>query len=689
MQLDMERFRDTFFEEAYEHLGTMENVLLQLDEHGSDQELLNAIFRAAHSIKGASGTFGFTAISRFTHVLENVLDRLRNGTLAQSASLTQLLLTATDQLRDLVGATQRNEPDTVDVAATAAQLEAVLGVPAAAGAAPAPVRAAAPAASRRVLVRFEPQPDFFLQGQDPLLLLNELVGHGRDVRVTCDRRHLPDLHELDPETCHLAWTVEMQTASDDRALREVFMFVEDACLLEIAPAGAPVGGDAAAPAATDERAAAGPATGAPAAAPRAERRAAGDRRMESTSIRVPTEKVDALINLVGELVIAQAMVNQAVSAFPQAAQLEEVMTIVQRSTRDLQEQVMAIRMLPISTVFSRYPRLVHDLGAKLDKRIRLDVEGADTELDKSVIEQLGDPLTHLIRNSVDHGIEMPAARLAAGKPEEGVITLRAFHEGGSVVIEVCDDGKGLDVARIRAKAVQQGLVREDQVLSEQELHQLIFAPGFSTAAVVSDVSGRGVGMDVVKRNVESLNGTIAVHSEPGAGSRIRIRLPLTLAILDGLSVRLGADIYIVPLLAIRQSVRPKAAEIKTVLGGQSEVFLLRGEQLPLVRLGRVFGVPGAVEDVERGIVVVTESDGRRIGVLVDDVVGQQQVVVKNIESNYRRVEAVMGATILGDGRVAFILDIAELQRLVTRRRSADDDASRPAESGGRLLEVAA
>lgn len=350
---------------------------------------------------------------------------------------------------------------------------------------------------------------------------------------------------------------------------------------------------------------------------------------------------------------------------------------------------MAIRMLPIGTVFNRYPRLVHDLGAKLDKRIRLEVEGADTELDKSVIEQLGDPLTHLIRNSVDHGIEMPAARVAAGKSEEGVITLRAFHEGGNVVIEVCDDGKGLDVARIRAKAIQQGLVREDQTLSEQEIHQLIFAPGFSTAAVVSDVSGRGVGMDVVKRNVESLNGTIAVHSAPGAGSRIRIRLPLTLAILDGLSVRLGADVYIVPLLAIRQSVRPQAAEVKTVLGGQSEVFLLRGEQIPLVRLGRVFGVPGAVEDVERGIVVVTESDGRRIGVLVDDVVGQQQVVVKNIESNYRRVEAVMGATILGDGRVAFILDIAELQRLVTRRRSTDDEGTRAAEAGVRPLEVAA
>jgi two-component system chemotaxis sensor kinase CheA len=684
MQLDMERFRDTFFEEAHEHLGTMENSLLQLDEQGSDPELLAGIFRAAHSIKGASGTFGFIAISRFTHVLENVLDRLRNGTLATSTALTRLLLQATDQLREVVTATQRNEPDSVSVTGTIDELEAVLRAGGGdAAAAHAPVHAAAaPVSSHRVRIAFEPTADFFLQGQDPLLLLNELAGHGRDVRVVCDRSRLPDLITLDPETCYLSWTVEMDTTSDERTLREVFMFVEDACRLEVTMAGgaaAPIAGGAEATAATAASPAARPPGEAvPAPAARSDRRAGADRRMESTSIRVPTEKVDALINLVGELVIAQAMVNQAVSVFPQAAQLDEVMAIVQRSTRDLQEQVMAIRMLPIGTVFNRFPRLVHDLGAKLGKRVRLDIEGADTELDKSVIEQLGDPLTHLIRNSIDHGIEDPEVRVAQGKPDEGTITLRAFHEGGNVVIEVRDDGKGLDVALIREKAVQQGLVREDAVLGDEEIHQLIFAAGFSTASVVSDVSGRGVGMDVVKRNVESLNGAITVHSETGRGSRIRIRLPLTLAILDGLTVRLGSDVFIVPLLSIRQSIRPKAAEVRTVLGGQSELFVLRGEQLPLVRLARLFQVPDAVEDVERGIVVVTETDGRRIGVLVDDVIGQQQVVVKSIESNYRRIEAVMGATILGDGRVAFILDVAELQRVTTRRRTVDEENGHPA-----------
>lgn len=670
MKVDLERFRDTFFEEAYEHLGTMENGLLQLDERGADRELLNGIFRAAHSIKGASGTFGFTPISKLTHVLENVLDRLRNATLAPSPALTRLLLEATDRLQELVDATRRGEADAVPAADTVAALEAVLqgaGAPSAtAAAAPAAV-APAPRGPRRVRVTFEPQADFFLQGQDPLLLLNELVTLGTGVEVTCDRGRLPVLAELDPETCYLAWTVEMETGADEQALREVFMFVEDACRLAVTvEGGVPAAAGPPSPPAADV-AVAGPA---------ADRRATPDRRMESTSIRVPTEKVDALINLVGELVIAQAMVSQAVSVFPEAGQLDEVMAIVQRSTRDLQEQVMAIRMLPIGTVFNRFPRLVHDLGAKLDKRVRLDIEGADTELDKSVIEQLGDPLTHLIRNSIDHGLETTPGRVAAGKPEEGVITLRAFHEGGNVVIEVCDDGRGLDVARIREKAVAQGLVREDAVLSDADVHQLIFAAGFSTAAVVSDVSGRGVGMDVVKRNVESLNGAISVHSETGRGSRIRIRLPLTLAILDGLTVRLGDQLFIVPLLSIRQSVRPRPADVRTLLGGQTEVFALRGEQLPLVRLSRVFGVPDAVAEPERGIVVVTESDGRRIGVLVDEVVGQRQVVVKNIESNYRRVDAIMGATILGDGRVAFIVDVAELQRLALRRRAADDEAAR-------------
>jgi two-component system, chemotaxis family, sensor kinase CheA len=386
-------------------------------------------------------------------------------------------------------------------------------------------------------------------------------------------------------------------------------------------------------------------------------------------------------------VISQAMVNQAVSSFAMTPELEEALSVVQRSTRELQQQVMAIRMLPIGTVFNRFPRLVHDLGMQLGKKVRLDIEGAETELDKSVIEQLGDPLTHLIRNSVDHGVEGPEERLRQGKPEEGVVTLRAFHEGGNVLIEVRDDGKGLDRDRIRAKAITQGLLREDAPLGDEELQALIFAPGFSTASVVSDVSGRGVGMDVVKRNVESLNGEISVRSETGKGSRFRIRLPLTLAILDGLSVRVGRDTFVLPLLAIRQSVRPDAADVRTVLGGRGEIFMLRGEQLPLLRLSRLFRIAGAVDDPLEGIVVVTETDGRRFGVLVDEVLGQQQVVVKSIERNYHKVESVMGATILGNGRVAFIVDVAELHRVATRRRTGEDDVEQVAADGPMAVAV--
>jgi two-component system chemotaxis sensor kinase CheA len=667
MQIDLKRFQETFFEEAEEHLGTIEAGLLSLTEQGADAELLNTIFRSAHSIKGAAGSFGFNELARLTHVMENVLDRLRSGKREPDEALTQRLLRASDTLRELVAATRKGEAASVQTDEIVAELESELAggaAPAAPGAAPRPVARAEAAGETVYQVLFEPEHDFFRQGQDVFLLLRDLSEVGTVLSVECRQDALPALEEMDPESCYLGWQLRIRTARPEHDLRDVFMFVEGACKLEIAPEPSP------------DAALVGVAAATP-GAPREERRAGTQRRAESSSIRVPTEKVDALINLVGEMVISQAMVNQAVSGYSLTPELEEALSVVQRSTRELQEQVMAIRMLPIGTVFNRFPRLVHDLGMQLGKRVRLDIEGAETELDKSVIEQLGDPLTHLIRNSVDHGIEDPEQRTTAGKGEEGVVTLRAYHEGGNVLIEVNDDGKGLDRERIRAKAISQGLLRDDAVLSNEEMYGLIFAPGFSTATVVSDVSGRGVGMDVVKRNVEALNGEISVHSVVGKGSRFRIRLPLTLAILDGLSVRLGRETFILPLLSIRQSVRPEPSDIKTVLGSRGELFLLRGEQLPLLRLSRLFRIAGAVEDPTRGIVVVTETDGRRFGVLVDDVIGQQQVVVKSIERNYRKIESVMGATILGDGRVAFIVDVAELHRVATRRRNSDEDQEHP------------
>ena len=669
MQIDLKRFHETFFEEAEEHLGTIESGLLSLGERGADSELLNTIFRSAHSIKGAAGSFGFNELARLTHVMENVLDRLRSGKRSPDEALTQHLLRASDTLRELVAATRKGEAASVPTDVVLAELTAELAdvaAPAAGEGAPPPPESADRTGEVVYHVVFEPEPDLFRQGQDVFLLLRDLAEIGTVVDVVCHRDHLPSLEEMDAETCYVGWDLRVRTARSEHDLRDVFMFVEGSCRLEINAEPAPEAPEAAG--AAD--------AGTLAAAPgtiREDRRQGQQRRTESTSIRVPTEKVDALINLVGEMVISQAMVNQAVSGYSLTPELEEALSVVQRSTRELQEQVMAIRMLPIGTVFNRFPRLVHDLSSQLGKRVRLEIQGAETELDKSVIEQLGDPLTHLIRNSVDHGIEDPEQRAGAGKPEEGVVTLRAYHEGGNVLIEVSDDGKGLDRERIRAKAISQGLLADDAALSDEEMYGLIFAPGFSTATVVSDVSGRGVGMDVVKRNVEALNGEISVRSVVGEGSRFRIRLPLTLAILDGLSVKLGRDTFILPLLSIRQSVRPAQSDIKTVLGSRGEIFLLRGEQLPLLRLSRLFHTAGAIEDPTRGIVVVTETDGRRFGVLVDDVLGQQQVVVKSIERNYRKIDAVMGATILGDGRVAFIVDVAELHHVATRRRQSDED----------------
>jgi two-component system, chemotaxis family, sensor kinase CheA len=662
MKVDLKRFHETFFEEAFEHLATMEAGLLELETRGADPELLNTIFRAAHSIKGGSGSFGFTEIARLTHVLENVLDRLRGGRLAAQPALTALLLKATDLLHALVEATRSEQAGTVPIDETVAALEGTLNdQPAAAG----PVLARAPAGvglGAVCEVQFRPHAGFFRQGQDVFLLLREVAELGEMLEVSCDRSRIPALEVLDPESCHLSWTYRLSGVTNEAAVRDIFMFVEDACDLTIRAMP-----ETAAP----SSAAVAPSVGA----------LAPKRQADASSIRVPTEKVDALINLVGELVIAQAMVSQVATGMTGEGliQIQEALGMVVRSTRDLQERVMSIRMLPVGSVFNRFPRTVHDLALSLGKRVRLEISGADTELDKSVIERLGDPLTHLIRNSVDHGVELPEERVRCGKPEEGVVHLRAFHEGGNVVIEIADDGKGLDRERIRAKAVAQGLVRADAVLSDDDIHGLLFRPGFSTAAVVTDVSGRGVGMDVVKRNVDALNGAIVVSSVPGQGCRFRIRLPLTLAILDGLSIRVGREIFIFPLLAIAQSVRPAPGAVKTVLGGRGEIFLLRGAQIPLLRLDRLLGIAEAVTDPYQGIVVVLESDGCQFGVLVDDVLGQSQVVIKSLERNYRKVDAVMGATIMGDGRVALIMDVVELHRIATRRQ---DETEAPAEAAG-------
>ncbi|MCW5978809.1 MAG: chemotaxis protein CheA [Bryobacteraceae bacterium] len=644
MEFDISRFRDTFFQEAEEHAATMEAELLRLEQGGGDAESLNAIFRCAHSIKGASGTFGFDDIAKFTHALETLLEGMRAGRIEPTAARAALLLRSVDVLRELLAAARTGGPPPAGVEESAAQLVVAQRADWAPNA-PAVARVD-DSAARPYRIRFVPAPEIFLQGMDPVLVLRELERAGEVQELRVDLSRLPPLAQLDPEICYLGWDLRLRSEKSAEDLRDVFAFVEDGARVEVEPE-------------TARPALSAPSVRAPV--------------RDSTSIRVTTEKVDKLVDLVGELVIAQSMAAEILNNFTASSllRLQEAFSEMERYTRELQERVMGVRMLPIGSVFSRFPRLVHDLAEATGKRIVLEMSGEETELDKAVVESLGDPLTHLIRNAVDHGLEPPEERRAAGKPEQGAIRLHAFHQGGNVIVEASDDGRGLDAAKIRRKAVERGLLAEDQPASEEQIHAMLFEPGFSTAEQVSSISGRGVGMDVVKRTVEGMNGAVSISSAPGRGTSVRIKLPLTLAILDGLLLRVGEQTYILPLVAILESVRPTAAQLNS-MAGQGEVVIMRGEPLPLVRLHRLLNVPTEVTDATRGLLVLVENHGRRLALLVDELLGQQQVVIKSLESNFRKVEGVVGATILGDGRAALILDVAGLAQMARNARGVID-----------------
>lgn len=670
MQIDMKRFHGAFFDEAAEHLAAMEAALLGLEKTPDDGELLNQIFRAAHSVKGASGTFGFTDVAHFTHSLEGLLDRMRGGQILPTPKLVELLLQSSDVLSGLVSAAKDGGPlpaateELIQALEVARRGEGEAGDAAASAQTPAAHRAG----KQEYAISFQPGRDILHFGMDPLLLLRDLAGMG-PIEVTADLGRLPDLAALVPDECHIGWTIRLVSEKSRDEIQAVFTFVEDCSQIRIEcaacePAPAALPAQAAgmpqaepAPAAEAARGGAEPAAG------------SRGRSLESSSIRVSVEKVDELINLVGELVIAQSMVNQVTSHIPPEIlpDMQEALAIMDRSTRQLQQRVMAVRMVPLANVFRRFPRVVRDLATSLGKQIQVEITGEDTELDKQMIEQITDPLTHMIRNAVDHGIGRPEERQRAGKSPQGRIGLRAYQEGGNVVIEVSDDGRGLDRERIRRKGVEKGLIGADEELSEQQIHDLLFAPGLSTADKVTDVSGRGVGMDVVKRNIEALNGSVSIESTAGRGSTFRIRLPLTMAIVDGLAVGLNGEIYILPLLSVLESFRPKAGDVKRI-AGRGEVVLVRGRPLPLVRLARIFHESSEISAAEEGLVVLVEHQGKRLGLLVDELLGQMQVVMKSIESNYRKVEGVSAATILGDGQVAFILDVAGLGRLARQDR---------------------
>lgn len=667
INIDMDGLLEMFFEEAEEHLTAFENGLLELEEAPDDRDVVARIFRAAHSIKGASGTFGLTDVTRFTHALETVLDRLRAGELAYTRDVAQIFLPSIDVLRGLVRAAR----DGAAAPAEAAQLRTALEALVSSAPANEASAAATPASTTRdVTVRFAPKVEFMSRGMDPLAIVRDLAGLGEVLSREVDASAVPSLDELDPEQMHLSFTLEIRTERTDADIAEVFAFVDDLCAFEVTAAAKSAPAPEATEPAREEKT---PVEPSPAEAGTVKNAGA-----PAATIRVSTEKVDKLLDLVSEIVIAQAMIVDATRAPGHDAEtrLNEALVSLDRHTRELQERVMSIRMVPLATAFGRLPRMVRDLAGVVGKKVRLVVEGEGTEIDKSMVEQLSDPLTHLVRNAVDHGLEFPEERVKKGKPEEGTVRIRAFHQGGNVIIEVSDDGKGLDTAQIRAKAERLGFVSPDAVLTDGEVHDFIFSAGFSTAAKVTDVSGRGVGMDVVKRNVESLKGSLTLSTELGMGTAMRMRLPLTLAIVDGLAVRVGTQTFVVPLLSVLESFRPSASQVRGVLGA-SEVIDMRGTSVPMVRLHDLMNEPDAERDPSRALLCIVEANGTNLALLVDDVIGQAQFVVKSLEVNYRKVPSLMGATILGDGRVAMIIDVQSLARNAPRGAALSESSALP------------
>jgi two-component system chemotaxis sensor kinase CheA len=727
----MAAIKQTFFQECEEQLAELESGLLAMEAGDSDSETVNAVFRAVHSIKGGAGAFSLDDLVRFAHVFETALDHVRAGRLAATPEVLKIKLRAADVLADLVRAARdgtevdetrssrlADELRALDPNAGAVEEDDLAGL----NFQPIPVRFEGlddddePAAIPHHLfkIKFRPKPSLYAKANETALLLRELNDLGA-LTVSCDASDLPLLTELDPEGAYLSWQMELTTEKDEAAIRDVFEFVAWDCDLEIeGPDGAGTV-EAASPAdaevaallalvraspdagAVDKAPAEVAAPALPVAAPEAIKPPArataqvvplptkqapnkpaleADLKTTSPTIRVDLDRVDRLINLVGELVINQAMLSQRVleAGLARASAVAVGLDELEQLTREIQDSVMAIRAQPVKSVFQRMPRLVREIAAMTGKSVRLVTEGEATEVDKTVIERLTDPLTHMIRNAIDHGLETPEVRIAAGKPEEGLVRLSALHRSGRIVIEVSDDGAGIDRARVKAIATEKGLIAADAILSDEEVDNLIFLPGFSTATEISDISGRGVGMDVVKRSIQALGGRISIASRPGHGSVFTMSLPLTLAVLDGMVVTVAQQTLVVPLTAIVETLQPKASDVHG-MGGNARVISIRNKFTPLIDVGRELSYRNGAADPLASVALLVETEGGgRSALLVDAIQGQRQVVIKSLEANYRHVPGIAAATILGDGRVALILDVDAVVATSHAEPVFDDDA---------------
>ena len=677
----METFRQTYLEESFEGLDVMEAGLLELPPGTPDNEKINEIFRAAHSIKGGSGTFGFSEIAGFTHVLETLLDEMRDNRRDVTQESIDAMLAAVDILRDMLTKLQNHEPiDEERASEVQGVLEAILGGgEEASGAVVSETVQETAAAGGEWNIDIIPEKELLQTGNEPLRIFRELETLGK-LTVKANWEGLPNASTFDPESLYMKWhlTLSGDSVKEDD-IKEVFEWIDgDGAEIKIMAPAKPAVETAivseAVVAPTEVATSATPEVSAPKAAakPAAKVAAKPDAKApkQEGSIRVDLSKIDQMVNLVGELVITQSMLSQFGEQAEQSSdnsaetnmewvdKLKEGLTHLERHTRELQESVMNIRMLPVSFAFNRMPRIVHDVSQKLGKQIELVMEGEGTELDKTMLEQLTDPLVHIVRNSIDHGIESPEVRTAAGKPEKGIVKMAAFHQGGNILIQITDDGAGIDYKRIEAKAIEKGVIEEDHNLTRDEIVDLIFHAGFSTADVVSDISGRGVGMDVVRRNIRGLGGSVDVKTTSGEGSVFTIRLPLTLAILDGQLCSVGSQTYVFPLISIIESIQVDKTHIKGI-AGETELYKLRDSYIPVIRLHKKLGIQDAQQDLADGLLVVVEDGGQRAGIFVDDLLGQQQVVIKSLESNFMKIEGIAGATILGDGTVSLILDVTE------------------------------